>query len=273
MARIAGVCVLITIILYTGGCNTTHNDSLMLPPRTSNTPIIGGTDFPVDLTDMSEVDIVEQVALSRQEYRQGLRWLSDHYSKAGDNRKEAWARRELSSLNRIPQYNYVGDVIPSADLRAKLSIPVADALYLDAQDLQREAGLLNPRFVGIPLPYVRNSNTLRMALNKYSLLIKRYSESDKIDDAAFQAGYIHEHFKEYGIALTYYQRAFQWDSRTPHPARFRAANILDKRLHRKAEAVEMYQQALSAEGTQWLKWKEFAAERVRVLTNSGSNVN
>jgi len=245
----------------------------MIPPRTSSTPIIGSSDFPVDLTDMSEVDIVEQVALSRQEYRQGLQWLSNHYARAGDDRKEAWARRELSSLNRIPQYNYVGDVIPGPTLRARMSIPEADALYLDAQDLQREAGLLHPRFVAIKLPYVRNNNTLRMALNKYSLLIKRYSESDKIDDAAFQAGYIHEHFNEYGIALTYYQRAFQWDSRTPHPARFRAANILDKRLHRKAEAVEMYQQALSAEGTQWLKWQEFAAERVRVLTKTGSTVN
>jgi len=272
MARMASVCVLITFILCAGGCNAPHNDSLRLPPRSNGTPTITGGEF-VDLTDMSEVDIVEQVALSRQEYRQGLQWLSDHYSRAGDDRKQVWAHRELSALNKIPQYNYVGDVIPDATLRARLSIPEADALYLDAQNLQRQSGLLHPRFVAINLPYVRNNNTLRLALNKYSLLIKRYSTSDKIDDSAFQAGYIHEHFKEYGIALTYYQRAYQWDNRTPHPARFRAAHILDKRLHRKAEAVEMYQQALSAEGTQWLKWREFAAERVKVLTKTGNGLS
>lgn len=273
MARIASICTLVTIVLYAGGCGAQRRDSLILPPRTEHTPTITGGEFGEypDLTDMSEVDIVEQVALSRQEYRQGLQWLSDLYLRAGDDRKQAWARRELSALNKIPQYNYVGDVIPDANLRARLSIPEADALYLDAQDLQREAGLLHPRFAAINLPYVRNNNTLRLALNKYSLLIKRYPSSDKIDDAAFQAGYIHEHFKEYGIALTYYQRAFQWESRTPHPTRFRAANVLDKRLHRKAEAVEMYRQALSTEGTQWLKWKEFAEERVRVLTKTGNS--
>ena len=138
--------------------------------------------------------------------------------------------------------------------------------------MQRQSGVIHPSFA-INLPYVKNSNTLRLALNKYSLLIKRYSTSDKIDDAAFQAGYIHEHFKEYSIALTYYQRAYQWDARTPHPARFRAAYILDKRLHRKADAIEMYEQALAAEGTQWLKWREFAADRVKSLTKTGGDTN
>ena len=159
----------------------------------------------------------------------------------GNNRKFTWADKELRSMERIPEYHYVENVIPGADLKARMAIPEATALFLDAEQNQRDAGLMP--FVGVTVPYAKSSNLLRLALGQYERLIKDYPTSDKIDDAAFQAGYIHEHFKEYDIALTYYQRAYQWDSMTPNPARFRAAYLLDQRLHRKSEALTMYQEA------------------------------
>jgi hypothetical protein len=63
-----------------------------------------------------------------------------------------------------------------------------------------------------------------------------------------------------------YQRAYQWNPQTPHPARFRAAFILDKRLSRRAEALELYQQALEKEGQQNFEMKSFAERRIRELT-------
>jgi tetratricopeptide (TPR) repeat protein len=112
---------------------------------------------------------------------------------------------------------------------------------------------------------------LRLALDKYNQLIKKYPTSDKIDDAAFRAGGIYEYFKDYTIALLYYQRAYQWDPDTIHPARFKAAYILDKRLHRRAEALELYQQVAKKKG-QHGKYKVFAENRIRELTKSDEGI-
>ncbi|MCH8194148.1 MAG: hypothetical protein IIA65_09035 [Planctomycetes bacterium] len=218
---------------------------------------------------MDEISLAERVALNRQEYRQGLEALSDLYVRTGDRRKLEWTRKELSGLKKTPQYRYVGDVIPSADLSASMSIPEADALYMDAEELQRESGLIaGPIFI----PRVRGSNTLQLALDKYSKVIHRYPTSNKIGKAAFQSGYIHEHFKDYETALLYYQRAYQWDSNIAmsFPARFKAAYLLDKRLDRRDEAVDLYQEAIAGtEGLRWTEWKKHGTERVKVLTRTG----
>jgi len=72
---------------------------------------------------------------------------------------------------------------------------------------------------------------------------------------------------DYEIAITSFKRAFQWDPDTPHPARFSAARILDQRLHRNAEALQLYQQAVKIEGQfdKYRKWREFAEKRIREL--------
>ena len=106
-----------------------------------------------------------------------------------------------------------------------------------------------------------------MALEKYNELIRKHPSSDKIDDAAYNAGVIQEYFKDYSIALLYYKRAFQWDPDTIHPARFRAARVLDKNLHRNAEALQLYQQAVKIEGQyeKYREWREYAERRIREL--------
>jgi tetratricopeptide (TPR) repeat protein len=88
---------------------------------------------------------------------------------------------------------------------------------------------------------------LQRALNKCNELIKEYPTSDKIDDAAYLAGEIHEFFKDYSIAVLYYKRAFQWDSQTPYPARYRAANLLDYQLFERDKALELYRESLQKE--------------------------
>ncbi|NQV31578.1 MAG: hypothetical protein HQ515_02740 [Phycisphaeraceae bacterium] len=260
MARIATVLTLIVIITACIGCGSNG----YVGPRTS---VISATDY-ADLSDISEIDLVEKLAKNRIEYQASLEILEDYYARTGNSRKLTWSRKELSLLARIPHNNYVQDVIPGPELKARMADPEATALFLDAQQNQRDSGLIP--FVGVPMPYAKSTNLLRLALDQYTRLIKRYPASDKIDDAAFQAGYIQEHFKEYDIALTYYQRAYQWDSMTPHPTRFRAAYLLDNHLHRKAEALQMYQAAMPLEGVRYFKWQEYAVKRIQALTNTAT---
>ncbi|MHC4580675.1 MAG: tetratricopeptide repeat protein, partial [Planctomycetota bacterium] len=101
----------------------------------------------------------------------------------------------------------------------------------------------------------------------YNRLIKEHPTSDKIDDAAYKAGVIMEEFKDYVVALDYYQSAYKWDPETIHPARFRAARILDKQLHRYAEALELYQEAIRVEARfdKYRQWKEYAEMRIREI--------
>jgi len=140
---------------------------------------------------------------------------------------------------------------------------------MDAENLLKQANVMGGFTITLPAR-LRGRNTLMLALEKYTQLIKNYPNSDKIGKAAFRAGYIQELFKDYHTALSYYQRAYQWDPNmsTTFPARFKAAYLMDKRLHQKANAVDLYQQALTNEGARWNEWRDFANNRIRSLTNT-----
>jgi len=207
----------------------------------------------------SESDIIEQVAINRQAYRNGIESLVARYEKTGNNMKLGWAKHELKGLKKVPQYDYIIEaIVPGANLKAGPFIAEAELLYMDALRFERKA-----KTFGI----FTNEDKLRLALDKYNELIEKHPSSDKIDDAAYRAGKICEHFKDYTIALLYYQRAYQWDPQTVHPARFKAAHILDVRQHRRAEALKVYQQALEKENLSKGQ-KEFAEKRVKELTKS-----
>ena len=144
------------------------------------------------------------------------------------------------------------------NLKAVAAIAEADDLYNRAFQLDKKAGML---------VVIKDEGWLRMALNKYNQLIKKHPSSDKIDDAAYRAGTIYEYFKDYSIAVLYYQRAVQWDKHTPYPAMFRAAFILDKKLRRRTEALALYQQAIQRE-LMSENQREFAQKRIAELTGS-----
>jgi tetratricopeptide (TPR) repeat protein len=238
------------------GCQGPDSGRGQLLPRDART--IGPATI-VNIGTMSETDIIEQMAVNRQAYRKGLELLVGYYTKAGDNMKLQWAKKELAALNAIPKYNYIiGATLAPANLKVSASIPEADNLYYDGLELEKKAG---------PLPLLKNANLLRLALEKYNQLIRKHPTSDKIDDAAFKAGVIYEYFKDYKIAVLYYKRAYQWDPDTIHPARFRAARVLDKNLRQKAEALELYQKAVKIEGRfeKYREWREFAERRIREL--------
>lgn len=257
MARKGCTVILIVLLSVLVGCQNADSGRGQLVPQGRRQAL--GPAAAVSIADTSEVDLVEKMAVNRQAYRQGLELLVSYYMRTGNNSKLEWAQKELAALDTMPKYNYIieAEVAP-ANLKVSASIPAADDLYYEAEEMDKEAGRL---------PVLKNENQLRLALGKYIEVIKKYPASDKIDDAAFNAGVIYEYFKDYSIALLYYKRTFQWDPETPHPARFRAARILDKDLHQNAQALELYQQAVKIEGQfdKYREWKEFAERRIREL--------
>jgi tetratricopeptide (TPR) repeat protein len=145
-------------------------------------------------------------------------------------------------------------------LKAKDEIPAANALYAEAEKLYKDAGF-------IPLTVTKDIELLRAALRKYGEMISRFPTSNKIGEAAFRMGEIHEGLGDNAIALAYYQRTYQWDPATKHPARFKAAAILDKKLHRRDEALQIYQEAIVKEASH-TDLRLMAERRVEQLTTS-----
>ncbi len=255
MARIACTAVLIVVLSVSVGCRGVDEGRGQRLPQ-SPTQRYGPATV-VNVADKSEVDLVEEMEVSRQAYRQGLSLLVAYYTRTGNNMKLQWAQKELDAFNTMPKYQYI--VGPEGrNLKPIASIPAADDLFLEAEGLEKQAG---------PLPLLKDENSLRLALQKYNEVIKSYPTSDKIDDAAYKAGVIYEYLQDYSIALLYYQSAYQWDPDTIHPARFRAARVLDKDLHRNAEALKLYQEAVQTEGRfdKYREWREFAERRIREM--------
>ena len=250
MAKTILTVLLIVLLNVLVGCYGPDSGSSQLIPSRMNA---------VTAIDASESDIIEQVVINRRAYQRYIAALIAYYESTGNNMKLAWAKDELKGLKQVPQYNYIIEaIIAGPNLKAGRFIAEAELVYMEALRLEKQA----KKYV-----VLTNEEMLRLALDKYNQLIKKYPASDKIDDAAFKAGRIYEYFKDYTIALLYYQRAYQWDPDTIHPARFKAAYILDKRLHRRAEALEAYQQALRKEDLNE-KQREFAERRVKELTKS-----
>jgi hypothetical protein len=137
MAKRFCIVIFIVSLLALAGCTQPDSGiSRRLPNRTRPTL---GTGSPVKLTEVSEIDIVEQIAANRQAYRQGLEKLVRYYTKTGNNEKLDWANKELKALNVMPQYKYIVPVVASKDYRATTSIPDADLIYEDASLQKKQA--------------------------------------------------------------------------------------------------------------------------------------
>ena len=255
MAKLGLTISVVVLIFALAGCNNVDTGrAQILPPQSG---MVAGP--AVDITKSSEADLAEKLSVSRQAYRRGLEVMIQHYTQAGNNMKLTWAEKELDALNAIPQYDYVVEATAAGpNLKATKSIPEADYLYNDAFRIEEQAG----QFL-----VIKDDNLLRVALDKYNQLISKYPSSDKIEDAAFRAAGIYEHFKDYTIAVLYYQRTYQWDPETLYPAKYKAAFILDRHLHRRAEALQLYQEALQGitRSGQHPQWQQYAEERSKEL--------
>lgn len=216
---------------------------------------------PLDIVGVGEADLVEELALHRQQYHQLLRTLSEFYLEHGHTEKARQASRELAGLNRVSWYNYLaGAEIPAQrEMKPTQSIPEADALYED--------GLGHLKAGGHGIPVFFNEDRMKLAMDRFLKLIREYPTSDKIDDAAFYCGEIYkEYFNDNEHAVQYYEAAVRWDPATPHNARFQAAVVYDYRMHDRDRALELYRDVLENERTDGTN-VTFAARRIRQLTD------
>ncbi len=206
-----------------------------------------------------EVDLVEDLAGKREQYVASLKVLQSYYQQTGNHRKGLWTKRELELLGQSPQYTYIpaGQIV-SENLRAMDMIPAADALYAEADGLYTKARVL---------ALIGDKPKLRQALSKFNELINKYPTSDKIDDCAYKAGIIYQTFGDDKLAVTYYQRAFQWNDQTPYPARFKAAYLMDNTLGMKTRALELYEYSVANEG-QYGANIEYSLVRIKELSNT-----
>ena len=260
MTRIVTTATVILLLTLFVGCQTETGTSQRLPDRSR--PYMADPNRPLAVpTSANEIDLVEKMVSNRQAYQRSLQALIQYYEACGNHQKLIWAKQELTALDRIPQYRYniEAEMMP-ASLKATERIAAADQLYEEAGKLNRDAGV-------IPVAQLKDVELLRAALGTYGELISRYPTSDKIDDAAYKMARINEGLGDYTIALSFYQRAYQWDAATPYPARFRAAELLDKKLHRRAEALPIYQEAIVKEA-QFADMKVAAEARVKELNTS-----
>lgn len=252
------------IMLCAGGCNSSGPKSE--PVTGGNTGAMTRGDV-IPIADATEVDLVEEMARHRADYKNYLQALKDFYIQKGYSQKATWAERELEDLRMVKTYAYVvpAETRAAHEARALESIPEADSLYTDAMYYAKQGG-----YHGVPLIY--NKNKLKRALEKLNQLIRDYPTSDKVDDAAFVAAEIYkEYFNDNQRAVVYYQRAWEWDPNTPYPARFQAAVVYDYRLHDRDKALELYQQVLEYEPSNRsnLRW---SARRIKQLTGGRAMV-
>jgi tetratricopeptide (TPR) repeat protein len=133
----------------------------------------------------------------------------------------------------------------------------SNSLYAEARQIEEHAGAV-----------VKDQTLLKMALGKYEQFINQNPKSGKISEAAFRMGGIYEYLKDYPNAVKYYQRTYQWDPQTPTTARYKAAYLLDNYLGRRAEALQLYQEALAkiTKSGEHQLWVELAEKRVKELS-------
>ena len=233
LALVFGVC----LVLLAGGCQPTISEGPVRATVTDPLTVSGA-----DLQRNTEVQLVEQMALHRSNYRSHLLMMMNFYDQQGNHMKANWARQELEYLEMGPQREYlVIAEVAGPDLQASQSIPQADTLYQEGLKLVREGrGGLGKLFM--------DRKKILSAKGKFDELITNYPDSDKIDDAAFQIAEIYRYYLDDNPrAMLYYQRVWQWDSQTPLPARFAVAQLYDDYLHDRIKALEYYVQAINLE--------------------------
>lgn len=243
--------VIISLLtLFTGCYSIDSGKSQLVPRQIKEAPEIKPAEG-------NEADIVEELIHYRRAYRNALKSLVAHYKSTGNNMKLSWAQDELKSTYTIPQYNYIIEAaVAGPELRARANISEADMMYQEARSIHKKAE---------QLVVVKNEDLLRVALDKYNKLIRKHPASDKIDDAAYYSGQITEYFKDYSIALMYYQRAYQWNEDTPYPARYKAAYIFDNIMGERDKALGLYRKAVESENLT-ANYKEYAQQRINQLS-------
>jgi TolA-binding protein len=181
----------------------------------------------------ADLEIVQKLLNARRDYQKTLEQLRIHYQQVNDTERMRWAEEELRQYHRIPHqaFNLELDV-PPPNLTGNQHSPDANKLFTWA---------LKYKDKGYGVEYVDNQRRAELLFQE---ILTKYPHSDKISDVAFMLGDIYESkpYRMFYRAVEYYHRCYQWNSKTTHEARLRAARIYDKQLNNRTKALEMYRE-------------------------------
>jgi hypothetical protein len=185
-----------------------------------------------------DLELVQKVLAARREYQKSLEQLYVHYHQVNDKERERWAKEELVNYHRIPKHAFILDLdVPPPNLNGHVNVPEANKLFTWAMQYKDK---------GFGIDYTDNQRRAELLFQE---VLTKYPNSDKISDVAFMLGDIYES-KAYRMdyrAVEYYHRCYQWNPKTSHDARMRAARIYDKKLNNRAKALELYREVKTHE--------------------------
>jgi Tetratricopeptide repeat len=181
-----------------------------------------------------DLELVQKVLAARREYQRSLEQLYLHYHQTNDKERERWAKEELVNFHRNPQNAYILDLdVPPPNLNGQTNVPEANKLFTWAMQKFKDKGM--------GTEYIDNQRRAELVFQE---ILTKYPNSDKISDVAFMLGDIYESkpYRMYYRAVEYYHRCYQWNPKTSHEARLRAARIYDKHLNNRTKAIELYKE-------------------------------
>jgi TolA-binding protein len=185
-----------------------------------------------------DLELVQHLINVRKNYQKTLENLRLHYLRAGDIERAKWAEEELRQYQRIPKQAFVLDLdVPPPNLKGDTNIPEANKMLTWALTFKDK---------GFGTDYIDNQ---RRAEILFQDMLSKYPTSNKIHLAAFHLGDIYESkaYKQYRRAAAYYERCFQWNPKTHHDARMRAAKLYDYEIKDRTKAIELYREITTHE--------------------------
>ena len=211
------------------------------------------------LSDMKsrEIQIANAVISARESYKSALEEIIQYYMDIGNHLKLKSARKELKSLNKVPQHKYLSVKEVRGVISPSKNIEDANILFQDGKAYKSTLNIL------------KRKTKLISAVTRFKKILKDYPESDKADDAAYELAEIYEgyYFKDYEGAAFYFVKCYNLNELTDKPARYRAALVYDNHLADYVEAVRHYEMALdTCKDTDYL---EIAKTRLEQLKKEG----
>jgi tetratricopeptide (TPR) repeat protein len=178
-----------------------------------------------------DLELVKHLINVRKNYQKTLENLRLHYLRAGDIERAKWAEEELRQYQRIPKQAFILDLdVPNPNLKGDTNVPEANKMLTWALTFKDK---------GFGNDYIDNQRRAEILLQD---MLEKYPHSNKIHLAAFHLGDIYESkaYKQYRRAAAYYERCFQWNPKTHHDARMRAARLYDYEIKDRTRAIELY---------------------------------
>lgn len=204
-------------------------------PYAQGPPNAGGANAPKHGGDL---ELVQKLLNHRRDYQKTLEQLHAYYHQVQDKERARWAEEELKHYHRGPKHAFILDLdVPPPNLNGNQNITEANKLFTWAMQFKDK---------GWATDYVDNQRRAELLFQE---ILTKYPQSDKISDVAFMLGDIYESkaYKQPYRAVEYYHRCYQWNSKTTHEARIRAARIYDKQLLNRTKAIEVYREVTTHE--------------------------